>query len=213
MTNTRNRWLYTAGAAVACAAVLVTANVAFADRNPAPTAPAFQAAGPGSEEPSEAPSEEPSEAAPPAESPATAVIPTGIKAGGGEWVLYSKPIKDAAIPKTTFGVMLGLSKAGGKPQDAVMTNETGGSDRAPGFHAVQGGMEIDLGKTPTFGYYVGPAAKITGKVGGKKVTASRAPLDAKTQVFWFDATDLRDLAAFDATGKKLPTGNSGVGVG
>jgi hypothetical protein len=196
MTNTRNRWLYAAGAAVACAAVLVTANVALASREP--TARPFAAAAPAA---SVAPSQ------------ARAIIPTGIKAGDGEWVLYAKPIDEDVIPKTTFGIMLGYAVEGKEPVDAVMSNETSGSDKAPGFHAVQGGMEIEQGETPTFGYYVGPAAKITGKVGGKKVTASQAPLDDSIQVFWFDATGLSGLAAHDADGKKLPTGNSGIGVG
>ena len=60
--------------------------------------------------------------------------------------------------------MLGHAVDGKEPVDAVMANETEGSDKAPGFHAVQGSMEIDQGVTPTFGYYAGPAAKITGEV-------------------------------------------------
>jgi len=195
MTDTRNRWLYTAGAAVACAAVLVTANVALASRNAAPPS-SFEAAAPAA-----------------SATTTPGIITTGIKVGAGEWVLYPKPIQEAAIPKITFGLMLGYAVEGEEPVDAVMSNETEGSDRAPGFHAVQGGMAIEQGVTPTFGYYVGPAAKITGKVSGKKVTASQAALDDSIQVFWFDATGLSGLAAYDADGKKLPTGNAGIGVG
>lgn len=198
MTTTRNRWLYAAGAAFACAAVLVTANVALASRNSAPAPSSFEVAA------------APAVSAAPSEAPA--IISTGIKAGRGEWVLYAEPIDEPAIPKITFGVMLGWSVDGAEPVDAVMANETSGSDKAPGFHAVQGSMEIEQGVTPTFGYYVGPAAKITGKVGGKKVTAAKAPL-GDIQVFWFEAEGLSGLAAYDANGKKLPTGNSGIGVG
>jgi hypothetical protein len=208
MTTTRNRWLYTAGAAVACAAVLVTANVALASRTPA--------AGPALIEAGAAPSAQPSvaETKPAADKkPSGTVIGTGLKSGGGEWVLYAEPIDEPQIPKIDFGVMLGLRTGAGDPVDAVMANETEGSATAPGFHAVQGSMEIDLGRTPTFGYYAGPAAKITAKVDGRTVTAKQAPLDDTVQVFWFDAESVKKLAAYDAKGKKLPTGDSTVGVG
>ena len=208
MTKTRNRWLYTAGAAVACAAVLVTANVALASRNAAP-ASSFEAGAPA---PSAA-APEPSAPSATAPAPASDIIATGIKARRGEWVLYAKPIKEDAIPKTTFGIMLGVSEDGKEPVDAVMANETSGSDKAPGFHAVQGRMEIDQGRSLTFGYYVGPAAKITAKAGKKRLTAGQAALDESIQVFWFDAGDLKGLTAYDAAGKKLPTGNASVGVG
>jgi hypothetical protein len=144
---------------------------------------------------------------------APSVIRTGLITGGGEWVLYVKPIQDEAIPDATFGLMLGRSINGGEPVDAVMTNETTGSDKAPGFHAVQGGMEIDQGRSLTFGYYVGPAAKITAKAGKKKLTAGQAPLNGSIQAFWFDAGDLEDLTAYDAGGRKLPAGNPEPGVG
>jgi hypothetical protein len=203
MTNTRNRWLYAAGAAVACAAVLVTANVALASRNPVAAPSSFEAAAPAPSAP--APSAAPSDA--------PVIITTGIKAGAGEWVLYRQAIDEPAIPKITFGLMLGHAVEGKEPVDAVMANETTGSATAPGFHAVQGSMEIDQGVTPTFGYYAGPAAKITAKSGRKTLIAEQAPLDDKIQVFWFKAGNLRNLTAYDAAGKKLPTGNAGIGVG
>jgi hypothetical protein len=110
--------------------------------------------------------------------------------------------------------MLGWSTAGGEPVDAVMSNETSGSDRSTGFHSVQGRMEIDQGVTPTFGYYVGPAVKITGRSGSKTLTASQAPLDDDSiQAFWFDAGNIEKLTAYDAAGRKLPSGNSEIGVG
>lgn len=205
MTNTRNRWLYATGAAVACAAVLVTANVALASRNPAPSS--FEAAAPATLAPS-APS-----ATTAAAEIAPSIITTGIKAGAGEWVLYTQPINEKAIPKITFGLMLGYSVDGKEPVDAVMANEAEGSDKAPGFHAVQGSMEIDQGVTPTFGYYVGPAAKITAKAGGKTLTAEQSALDDSIQVFWFDADGIKNLTAYDADGEKLPAGNPAPGVG
>jgi hypothetical protein len=150
-------------------------------------------------------------AAQPSASPA--VIRTGLKEGGGEWVLYAKPIRNTDLPEITFGLMLGRSVKGGEPEEAVMSNEVTGSDRSPGFHAVQGGMTIDLGETPTFGYYVGPAAKITATAGGKTLTASQAPLDDEIQVFWLAAKSVKNLKAYDAAGQKLPDGNAQPGVG
>jgi hypothetical protein len=144
------------------------------------------------------------------------VIRTGLTEGDGEWVLYAKPIEEnEAIPDTAFGIMLAFQAPGQELVDAVMANETSGSDRAPGFHAVQGSMEIEQGVTPTFGYYSGPATKITAKAGGKTLTASQAPLgeDDTIQVFWFDAGGLKGLTAYDAAGRKLPAGNAEPGVG
>ena len=156
---------------------------------------------------------QPSTASSSAAAVAPKVIRTGLTEGGGEWVLYPKPIDDAALPEITFGLMLGRSIKGGEPVDAVMSNETSGFDRSPGFHAVQGRMEIDQGVTPTFGYYVGPATKITAKAGSKKLTAEQAPLDDTIQVFWFDAGNLKNLTAYAADGRKLPAGNARPGVG
>ena len=55
-----------------------------------------------------------------------------------------------------------------------MSNETTGSDKRPRASTrCRAAWMIDLGETPTFGYYVGPAAKITAKAGSKTLTASR----------------------------------------
>lgn len=205
MTTTRNRWLYAAGAAVACAAVLVTANVALAARNAVPAGSARPAA-------SAAPSAPPA-AGPATGAPSSAIIATGIKAARGEWVLYAKPVTLEHNPGITFGVMLGVRTGDGEPVDAVMANEVEGPDSAPGFHAVQGGMRIDAGDSLTFGYYAGPAAKITARAGGRTLTAGQATLRDGIQVFWLDATDVTDVTAYDADGRKLPIGNNGVGVG
>lgn len=154
-------------------------------------------------------------AAPPAASQQAAipdVIRTGLTAAdGGEWVLYVKPVD--GVPQVTFGLMLGVRTGNGEPVDEVMANETEGSESAPGFHAVQGGMVTDQGRTPTFGYYVGPASSITATVGGEKVNAHQAPLMDGIQAFWLDATDVTDLTAYDQSGRRLPAGNPKPGVG
>jgi hypothetical protein len=99
----------------------------------------------------------------------------------------------------------------------VMANEVKGSDRSPGFHAVQGSMQIDAGKSPTFGYFVGPVARITAKAGGKTVAAKHAVWseDPSVTVFWFDpaAGTPKDIRAYDKDGNRLPGGAAQVGVG
>jgi hypothetical protein len=141
------------------------------------------------------------------------VIRTGLETRGGEWVITAEPATE--VPGTTFGFMLGRSAGGGPAEPWVMTNETEGDEKAPGFHAVQGGMTVNGLDTPTFGYYVGPAAKITARVGGRAVTADMTPWpeDNSVKVFWIESADVGDLAAYDRNGKKLPQGNAGIGVG
>jgi hypothetical protein len=136
--------------------------------------------------------------------------------GYGDWVVYAIAIQDAAIPQTAFGVMAGVRKPGGSVQPVVETNESSGSDKSPGFHAIEGSMEVNGKTSPTFGYYVGPAAKITGMSGGQRVTAGRATWseDPSVQFFWFGtAQRVTKISAFDKSGTKITGGDNSVGVG
>ncbi|MFI7599449.1 hypothetical protein [Actinoplanes sp. NPDC049681] len=201
MNLSSNRWIVAAGVTGAAVAVAVTGAVAAnAAQEPAPVARVST------------PDEPP--AAPPA---VGAVIDTGIAAKRGTWVLSFVAIRDAAIPRTDFGVMAGRRQRSGAVTADVMTNEFDGPAKAPGFHAVQGAMEVDGEPAPAFGYYVGDARRITAKAGGRTVTASLAAWseDASVKAFWFDPkmTAVSDLRAFDASGEALVTGRNGVGVG
>jgi hypothetical protein len=208
----RRRLAIGATAGLAVVVLLVGGNVLVQRTAPDGRGGLPVAAQPATTQPSAAqPTTAPPSAAPTDSSPS--VIRTGLAVGDGEWVLYAKPIDDPAIPKITFGLMLAYAVDGEGPNDEVMANENSGSDKAPGFHAVQGSMEINDKVTPTFGYYVGPAAKITAKSGRKTLVAKQAPLDDKIQAFWFDAGNLENLTAYDADGKKLPAGNRAIGVG
>jgi hypothetical protein len=103
----------------------------------------------------------------------------------------------------------------------VETNEFSGPDTAPGFHAVVAPEE----GMPEFGYYAGPAAKITGFVGGRRTLAhiladhARWSVNPKIVIFWFSpranphAQEVTGLAAYNARGKQLPAGHNTVGVG
>ncbi|WP_051174139.1 hypothetical protein [Amycolatopsis orientalis] len=189
-----------AGLAVVLSSTL-TANATPAPAPaPVPVAQAVEAAAPVR------PSEEPDN------TPWGDVIGTGVQGEGGELVFYGVKVDVEQLPETTFGIMAGHRSADGKVTAGTVANEYSGSDKAPGFHAVSGG----LNGIPSFGYYAGPAAKITAKVNGKTVTAHQAAwsVDPNIVVFWFDSgADPRKLAAFDASGKKLPAGNTDVGHG
>jgi hypothetical protein len=159
----------------------------------------------------------PEPAARPAERQLGEVVDAGYRAKDGAWVLYAVAIEEKALPGTRFGVMAGLRRGDGKVTGVVVANETEGSDRAPGFHAVQGGMEVDGRPSPSFGYYAGAASKITARIGGRTVTARQAAWSEDTAVkfFWFDpaAGMVSDLKAYDSKGRALPAGHNSVGVG
>src|SRR4051794_15509862 len=119
MPSRKKSWWYVSGAAVACAGVLVAANVAFArDHDPAVAdmlpAAAPPAAGPLVTAPTVAPTDLPENGQSGAPDPAPSqdnrplgkVIDTGIAARKGRWVFYLVPIRDKVLPKTHFGVML-----------------------------------------------------------------------------------------------------------
>ena len=155
--------------------------------------------------------------------PAGRVIPAGIRDQAGELVFFVIRIHLGQLPGTSFGIMAGHRASPGTLTGDVETNETTGSATAPGFHAVESPIETGDPGTPIpeFGYYAGPAAKITASAGGKRVTASiaRWSLNPQIVIFWFPATAHPSatapdgLAAYDASGHLLPAGHSTPGHG
>ena len=147
----------------------------------------------------------------------TPVLGDVIPSGYGDLVFYGVSVQIPQLPETTFGIKTGARDARGCLTALVATNETSGSDKAPGFHAVVGGIGVGGHQVPTFGYYYGPAAKVTGRIGGTTEVARQARWseDPNVVVFWFapGAADPENLQAFDAAGVELPAGNSGVGHG
>ena len=152
--------------------------------------------------------------------PYGAVIRTGIRGPAGELVFYAVKIHLVQLPHTTFGVMGGYQKAGKLTAD-VESNEVTGPDTAPGFHAVESPMNANGHPVPEFGYYAGPAAKITGMIGGRRVQASHArwSINPAIVIFWFSprgnpaAHPVTGLAAYNTHGKPLPTGHNTPGLG
>jgi hypothetical protein len=157
----------------------------------------------------------------PVAAPLGSVISTGIKAPGGELVFYLTKIDVAELPDIHFGVMAALRGPAGHLTPGVLSNETEGTDDAPGFHAIEGSIASNGVAAPEFGYYSGPAAKITAQVGGRTVRAQQAAWsqDPRIVVFWFAPSAVpagqepTALTAYNAAGRKLPSGNSEVGHG
>jgi len=216
MRLSRNRWILAAGVTGTALAVVVTGAVAAsaAQESPAGLAPTSQGAVDRKADAVAAGSNAEAPAAPAA---VGTVVDAGFAAKKGSWVIFAVPVTEKVLPGTHFGVMTGRKLPGGSIVAGVLANETEGSDRAPGFHAVQAGMNVDGEQTMAFGYYVGDATKITAKAGGKTVTAKQAAWSesAAVKFFWFDPATpaVSDLKAFDSAGKALATGHSEVGVG
>jgi hypothetical protein len=193
----------TAGIAAAAAVVLV---VVFAVqlRQPAP-APVAQPPSPMSVAPPPTTTSEP-----PAEQPIGEVVGTGIRTRAGELVLYARAVDLPSLPGIRFGLVAGF-RAGGSLQAALATNEFRGNDRSFGFHATDGGEVLDGQLIPVFGYFAGPAERITTTVHGKTVEAMLAKwtADPDVVIFWFDPAAVPDsavltpLIAYDADGKRL----------
>ncbi|MEU0536715.1 hypothetical protein [Amycolatopsis tolypomycina] len=191
----------TAGVAAAAAVVLV---VVFATqlRQPAPA--------PVAQPPSPSLSVSATSPAPAAERPIGNVVGTGIRTPAGEIVIYARAVDLPELSGTRFGLVAGY-RSGTSLQSVLATNETRGSDRSFGFHATDGGDVIGNQVIPVFGYFAGPAARITTTVHGQTVEANLARWteDPNVVIFWFhpdtvpDSAVLTPLIAYDANGKRL----------
>jgi hypothetical protein len=149
------------------------------------------------------------------------VVDTGIRTNGGPRLLWVTAIDDPARPDITIALVAGRRDADGRLVTDVISNEFAGSDRAPGFHALQAPMIIGNGPVPAFGYYVGDAARITVTADGRQVTARQAVWseDPSVTLFWFTldrvgpGADLGKAGAYDRNGRRLTPGNAEFGVG
>lgn len=190
----------TAGVAAAAAVVLVVV-FAIQLRRPAP-APVAQPPAP--------PPVTVSTPATPGDRPIGQVVATGIRTHAGELVFYARALDVPELPDVRFGLVAGV-RAGTSLKALLMTNEVRGSDRSFGFHATDGGEIIGDQLIPVFGYFAGPAAKITTTVHGRPVEAHLAKWsgDPAVVIFWFDpvavpdSTVLTPLIAQDAGGRRL----------
>ncbi|SFW51158.1 hypothetical protein [Amycolatopsis australiensis] len=202
-TRLRRRRRVLTGAAGIAAAAAVVLVVAFAVqvRQPAP-APVAQPPSPVSVTPTAS--------APPAAAPMGDVVGTGIQTKSGELVFFARAVDLPELPGVHFGLVAGF-RSGSSLQSVLMANEIRGSDRSFGFHATDGGELAGNERIPVFGYFAGPAARITTTVHGRTVEAklARWTEDPNVVIFWFDPAAvpnsgvLTPLIAYDAAGKRL----------
>lgn len=159
--------------------------------------------------------------APTVDRPLGAVVDTGLTVEGLPRVLWMQHIDEPTVPDVALSIIAGRRTADGELLVDVANNEVEGSDRAPGFHAGEAAMVVDGGQTPAFGYYVGPAAKITVVADGRTVRAEHAAWseDPSVIMFWFSLETVKPTSrigrasAYDADGRRLPAGNPGFAVG
>lgn len=145
------------------------------------------------------------------------VVGTGLRVDGAQRALWMV----ALGPDVPFGLVCGRRLADGSLQPDVLANEVEGSVRSDGFHAAQAAMVVDGGTTLAFGYYAGPATRITVKAAGRPVSAklARWSEDPSIVLFWFTPDQVRPgvelsaLTAYDVDGRKLPGGNASFAVG
>ncbi|WP_436497924.1 hypothetical protein [Actinokineospora sp. HUAS TT18] len=217
MSGLNRRWAITAVAIGAAA--IATSGVAMATSSGEPESvvvAAAQPAKPTAGEPTRPP--RPGSTSAPAEPEHVFLgepVKTGVRGPGGELEFRFTKVDIAQLPEIHFGLLAGRTNAQGVFDGIYATNETVGSDKAPGFHGAS--IAFETGRIPAFGYYAGPAAKITARIGGKTVQAHQADwsVDPSIKVWWFDYSTIEptDLAAFDAAGKPLPLGNNQFGRG
>ncbi|GAA3536441.1 hypothetical protein GCM10022222_20180 [Amycolatopsis ultiminotia] len=204
----RRRVLSGTGAAAAVVAVLAVVFGTVWLRSPGPAPQQVPAAAPPG---TTAPSMVTSTPAPPTPQnsvPAGGVLDTGIRAEDGQLVFYLAKLDQP--PGATFGVMAGVRTAD-RLRPLYLANEIKGSDRSFGFHATSGGMTVGTTWVPVFGYFSGPADRVTTTVGGRVIAAHAGKLseDPEVLVFWFDqaevpsAARLTPLTAYTAAGKRL----------
>ncbi|WP_327038350.1 hypothetical protein [Micromonospora maris] len=151
---------------------------------------------------------------PPAPPPIGTVLSTGIRYGGDERVFYFVEVDVPRAPEVTIGLVAGRRSATGALNVDYLINDVEGSDRRPGFHEIGYEPSAQLlpdDPVPTFGYFVGPATRIIGSVGGQRLKAELATWseDDDVVVFWFHPQVLRPgqrldgILAWDAQGRRL----------
>jgi hypothetical protein len=131
------------------------------------------------------------------------IVTTGAGDSDGEIVL----VLHQGTLSAAYGLSLGHRDASGRVTEETAT---GPHEVSQGFHALTAGRPgRDL---PLYGYYAGPATRITAQVHDLTVTAQTAVLsDLDITVFWFPTrhTDLLDgapsipLHAYDLKGHRL----------
>lgn len=144
------------------------------------------------------------------------IVRTGMRQPGGEIVLMLTDLPGTGMASVgCFGVADETMRSCRTLLD--ITDRTYGT----GFHAVHASEEVPgEGQLPVFGYFDGPASKITVWADGRRKTAQvvTSTEDRDMKLFWFPLNQvsptatLTGWAALDADGRSLPTGTVRPGV-
>ena len=136
-----------------------------------------------------------------------------VNADHEKWALFGVRPRGAKST-AAYGLCIGVQGAKGDLEEFLTIDDT--ADSPAGFHTIQAATALDNNvEQPAFGYYAGPAKRITVTVDGKVVAARLVPwsLDPDITVFWFSPADVKPgdritaPAAYDAAGGQLPKGN------
>lgn len=210
----RRRRRIGAGVAAAVATVAVAVGVGAVATRPGP--PDLPAGEPVATASADTPPPTPTAAPAPTEAPPRplgTVVDSGIRYGADERVFFMVPVDVPQLPRVTIGLVAGRRAPDGRLTSDFLVNDVSGSDRRPGFHEIgydQQRVPADA-SIPTFGYFVGPAARIVGTVDGRQVEARlvRWSEDPEVVIFWFDpktltpGTPLDGITARTAQGRRL----------
>lgn len=210
----RRRRRIGAGVVAAAATVAVAVGVDAVATRPGP--PDLPAGNPVATASADTPPPTPTAAPAPTEAPPQplgTVVGSGIRYGADERVFFMVPVDVPQLPRVTIGLVAGRRAPGGRLTSDFLVNDVSGSDRRPGFHEIgydQQRVPADA-SIPTFGYFVGPAARILGTVDGRQVEAklSRWSEDPQVVIFWFDprtltpGTPLDGITARDSNNRRL----------
>jgi hypothetical protein len=202
------------GIAAAVVVIAVTAGVDAVATRPGP--PDLPAGEPVATASAATPPPSPTAAPAPTEAPPRplgTVVDSGIRYGTDERVFFVVPVDVPELPRVKIGLAAGRRAPGGRLTSDFLVNDVSGSDRRPGFHEIgydQQRVPTDT-SVPTFGYFVGPAARIVGTVDGRQVEAklARWSEDPQVVIFWFDpetltpGTPLDGITARDPQGRRL----------
>ncbi|MCY1139276.1 hypothetical protein OWR29_14850 [Actinoplanes sp. Pm04-4] len=159
-------------------------------------------------------------------------VATGLRSKDRDVVVTAFHNVNPAYPDITFGVRACAADLDGDLAPCHNQFDDVAPDRSPGFHAIGLPSNLDYYDLPMYGYYVGPATKITVESRGKLVTAQTAVWseDPDVVLFWFtfddvylkpdknspaykegkvtpgELPDVENWTAYDADGRKLPVG-------
>ncbi|MGC4879921.1 hypothetical protein ACLQ26_27085 [Micromonospora sp. DT43] len=136
------------------------------------------------------------------------LVDTGVQHGSDRRVYYFVRVTVPGQPKVTIGLAAGRRAPDGTVDTDILVNDVEGADRSPGFHQIGYDESSSAAPAPTFGYFVGPAERIIGTVGGRQIDArlARWSVDKQVVIFWFDPATLTPGERLDGIIARAPDG-------